>query len=754
MKSVLSLLVFFLSLSLWAVEQVPAPGESLGWPREYKKDGHTVVVYQPQIDKWQDYKLLEWNAAVSVQLEGDKQAVFGALYFKTATETNKAAHKVLIKELKVDQVHFPHLEGSQADQFKKIIVDILPKDKTMVVSLERVTAYMEKSSLKARQIKVKYDPPPIFYSQSSASLVIFLGKPTFKKVKDTDLKFAVNTNWDVFEFEKKYYLLHNETWLVSSDLIKGDWQLVKTLPKAFSNLPADENWSETKKQIPAKVGPKPDKIFVVDQPAELILVQGDPKYIPIAGTKLSYIKNTKSELFLHSGEGKHYFLVAGRWFRSKELSGTWEAATLDLPDDFKAIPETHEKAEVLASVPGTDDAEAAMLLSSIPQKARVNRKTTKLTVQYEGDPAFAEITGASSKIYYALNTYKTVIRVGKKYYCCYQAVWFEADSPTGEWVVSIKVPTVIYTIPSTHPAHNVTYVFIYAYDDDYVIVGYTSGYTGSYIADGVVVFGTAYWVDYRYYDDYYHYYYHHCHHYSYGCGAHYDYEKGVYYRGAYAHGPYGGVGRVAAYNPSTGTYGRGAYLYGPNGSAYVKSAYNPSTNRYVAKAEGVNQYGSWGRAVISDGTDWAKAGYKSNWQKAAAGFKTSNGSKGIFAKDKTTGEKGFIVKDKHGDVYVGKDGKIYKNVDGEWQERTKNNWNKVQAQPAKRPSTRPTTQPTRPSTRPTTQPTSRPSTRPSTSDLNRQSQLRRSAIRRTQMYQRARSTSRLRSSGRSSMRRR
>jgi hypothetical protein len=760
MRKLILLFVCSLTCVAWAEKVVPAMGEAPKWPREYTKDGHLVVVYQPQIEAWDNYKMLQWRTAVSVKISGEKEESYGALHFNTPTETNKSSHKVLIKGLIVDDVHFPHLEKDRAAKLKSIIQEVLPKDKQMTVSLDTVTAYMNKSSIKTQEVKAKFEPPPIFYSDKPANLVIFLGKPKFEKIKDTNLSFAVNTNWDVLQEAKKYYLLNGSNWLMTDDLLKGKWVAVDQLPKSFSDLPDEENWSEVRKNIPGEKAEILEKIFVIDRPAELIITDGVPEYKPIKGTKLEYVDNSKSVLFKHASDGLHYYLVAGRWFKSEKLSGPWESATKELPEDFKNIPTTHEKASVLASVPGTEEADAAILISSIPQKARVHRKTTTLNVEYEGKPVFAEITGADSKIYYALNTDKTVLRVGNKYYACYQAVWFESDKPEGKWIVSIEVPKVIYSIPINHPAHNVAYVFIYGYDDEYVIVGYTSGYTGAYISEGVVVFGVGYWVDYDYYDDYYHYYYHHCHHYSYGCGAGYDYHKGVYYRGAYAYGPYGGAGRAAAYNPSTGTYARGAYAYGPNGSAYVKSAYNPSTGNYARRSGGVNEYGSWGKSVVSDGTDWAKAGYKSNWEKSVAGFKSSSGAKGIAGKNKITGESGFIIKDKHGDIYAGKDGKIYKKENGEWTERTKNDWAKVQNQAKTRPSTQPTTRPTtrpstKPTTRPSTQPTTRPSTRPSTQPstrpssslqdrLNRQSQMRRSAIRRTQTYQRSRSRSRMR----------
>ena len=68
-----------------------------------------------------------------------------------------------------------------------------------------------------------------------------------------------------------------------------------------------------------------------------------------------------------------------------------------------------------------------------------------------------------------------------------------ASSPHGPWSVATRIPAVIYTIPPNSAVYYVTYVRIYNVDSDYVYVGYTPGYLGSYYcSDGVVVFGTGY----------------------------------------------------------------------------------------------------------------------------------------------------------------------------------------------------------------------------------------------------------------------
>ena len=59
---------------------------------------------------------------------------------------------------------------------------------------------------------------------------------------------------------------------------------------------------------------------------------------------------------------------------SDRLEGPWLAATLDLPKDFAKIPRDHSQADVLASVPGTQEATDAVLLAQVPRRATVDRK--------------------------------------------------------------------------------------------------------------------------------------------------------------------------------------------------------------------------------------------------------------------------------------------------------------------------------------------------------------------------------------------
>jgi hypothetical protein len=676
------------AISAWALllttlAAVPAvAAEDPGWPRTFERKGQTVVMHQPQVDEWKDYEKMAFRAAIAVTESPAARPIYGVLAVKANTKVNLETRMVLMTDLE-PEIRFADKVDKEEDRLQKLVREIVPKKEWIEVSLDRVFAYRADSDAqKKREVEVNLDPPQIFYSSKPAIVVMFMGLPQFKPIKDTQLQFAINTNWDVFfdKTDSHYYLLNGESWLTSSDPLKQPWTPTRALPRELSRLPADANWEDVRRNIPGKSVAAAPAVFVTTQPAELITTDGDPRYQPIQGTKLLYATNTDDPFFMHTGDQNFYFLVAGRWFRAKSLAGPWTAATKDLPPDFALIPEDHPMEYVLASVPGTEQAKDAVLLATIPQKATINIKEAKVTVVYDGEPKFVPIQGTT--VQYAVNTQNSVVLVQGQYYCCYQGVWFIAPKSAGPWVVCTAVPQVIYTIPASHPLHNVTYVYVYESTPTTVVVGSTAGYSGQYVAaTGVVMFGAGLLLGAAIAnnnDDDYHYHYH-AGFYSYGCGARYSHYHGGYYRSAVHYGPYGGAGARAAYNPATGVYSRGAYRYGPAGAAGFREAYNPYTNTYAARAGATNGYQSWSAGVVQRGDDWVAGGRQSGPRGSAGWVETSEGAKAAHI-DPTRCGQATVAKNKDGDVYVGNNGNVYKkNEDGGWQQRQNGDWSNVES---------------------------------------------------------------------------
>ena len=657
-----------------APETPPVDG---GWPRAYTTPSSgKILVYQPQVASWTDQKHMVAYAAVAYEAKGATKPALGSLKLEADTKVAVSDRLVDFSNLKITESNFPTLPKEQNREVVTEIDNGFPKAER-VIALDRVLASVDRSQIIPKEVTgVKADPPRIFFSDTPALLVNLDSDPIWSPIRENDLKFAVNTNWDLFEHEptKTFYLRNEGSWLKAAD-VKGPWTPADTLPESFKKLPADDNWKEVKAALPGKKldAKKAPKVFVSTTPAELILLEGKAAYKPVSGTSLRWVRNTESDVFRVGEQGPVYFLVSGRWFTSPGFEGPWTFATPSLPADFQKIPLEHERSRVLASVPGTQQAAEAVLVAQVPQTARVNKNELKAPeVAYAGDPKFEKVE--KTKVERAVNTDKSIIKVGDMYYMCYEGVWFMGSSPNGPWTVASKVPGEIYEIPISSPAHNVTYVTVEDDDDEWVTFATAAMYTGVMVAWGCAVWGSG-WYYPPYYGGFYGGYpYYRPYYPTYGYGASYNPWTGAYSRGAVAYGPYGGAGVGARYNPRTGTYSRGAAAYGPYGSRAAGQAYNPRTGTYAQGRAGSNVYGSWGGGTVQRGDQWAQTARVTNNRTGTTTRATRTDSGAGAVTRRGPGADSGAVRTAGGDVYAGRDGSVYRRQDGGWQKYDNGSW--------------------------------------------------------------------------------
>ena len=81
------------------------------------------------------------------------------------------------------------------------------------------------------------------------------GEPIWSPIKDNDLKFAVNTNWDLFQHvpdRARYYLRNNGHVAEGDRRQEARGRRPGTLPDSFTKLPAEDNWKDVKANLPGK----------------------------------------------------------------------------------------------------------------------------------------------------------------------------------------------------------------------------------------------------------------------------------------------------------------------------------------------------------------------------------------------------------------------------------------------------------------------------------------------------------------------
>lgn len=672
------LLATLLTVALASCLTALAESADPGWPRVFKKDGKQLTVYQPQVDYWHGYTNLHFRCAIAVK-GVMKQERFGVAEVDALTMTDQANRIVAIVPLK-RELRFPNVSADELAKLRQAAEQLNPPGQVTTLSLDRVIAYLDPAKQTVQHsAELNLQPPNIFSSSKPAILVIFMGEPRFEPVETnrTDLLSALNTNWDVlYDTEiRMYYLLNGEGWLTTPDVLKGPWMPAQTLPPSIYSLPANETWAEARKHLPGKPATAAPTVFATTEPAELILTDGPPTYLPVNGTRLLHVNNTPSLLFLNTSDGKLYFLVAGRWFRGGSLNGPWTAASADLPPDFAQIPDNDPMAFVKANVPGTRQAQDAVLLASIPTTTTVNFTNVNVNATYSGTPQFVAIS--STTVQYAVNTPHQVFLVSGGYYWCWQGMWLCGASAAGPWSFCTSVPAAIYTIPPSNPNYNVTYVVVQSSTPTTVVYSSTAGYSGQYVAaTGVLMFGAGMLVGAAIANNNSYYYPPYACHYSYGCSATYHYGYGGYYgASSTAYGPYGSATKSAAYNPYTGTSAASRSVSTAYGTASQGAAYNPYTGARAAGGSVSTAYGSASRGAAYNPTtgNAAWGGSRSSAYGSASAVQTSSGAGA--ASWNTANSQGSVAKTSSGQVYASNGDTVYKkDSNGNWSQNSGSGW--------------------------------------------------------------------------------
>jgi hypothetical protein len=146
---------------LWACLQPVASGWAKenavdSWPREISVPQGVVVIYQPQPEKLEGNQL-KARAAVSVELKGTNEPVFGAVWFEARMDTDRAERTATIADVSVTQVRFPEQDDAKAKKLSDLLEKEIPKWQ-LPISMDRLLTTLElaqKRSEATKQIKTE-----------------------------------------------------------------------------------------------------------------------------------------------------------------------------------------------------------------------------------------------------------------------------------------------------------------------------------------------------------------------------------------------------------------------------------------------------------------------------------------------------------------------------------------------------------------------------------------------------------------------
>jgi hypothetical protein len=484
-------------------DQETAPGSPAiteDWPLTFNSGGMTYSIFAPQCDSWNGHDFIG-RSAVAVRVPGQSQPIYGTIGLNAITLVDKNTRTAGLADIRITSASFPTAR-SQTQSYLAALRGLPQREPSL--SLDRVQGSLTLTP-PAHTQRLNNTPPIILTASRPAVLVSIDGPPVWKPVPGTSLEQAINTRVLLFrDASGRYYLHLFDGYLQANSLDTRNWRVTAEIPDGAAlaqeqalaagnvDLMSGSPDTMTGREPSLSTSAIPD-VFVVTTPAELITFSGAPEYVPISGTDLLYADNTSGNVFKLLTDQENYILLAGRWYRAPSLNGPWQFVPgNELPRDFGQIPDTSPKENVKASVPGTSQAQEALIANSIPQSAAVPLKQQMQNPQLDGSPQLAPIEG--TPLQYVVNSETPIIEVGlQSWYACQDGVWYFSTSVNGPWSVATSVPPVIYTIPTSSPLHYLTYVQVYGSAPNDVYEGYTPGYLGTDVADDdTVVYGSGY----------------------------------------------------------------------------------------------------------------------------------------------------------------------------------------------------------------------------------------------------------------------
>ncbi|GHV21714.1 hypothetical protein AGMMS49959_11290 [Planctomycetales bacterium] len=489
MKRILLALWFALTAPLLTTMAKAADDD---YPKQLSLPAGELSIYRPQPEELSG-TTLKSRAAVAFTPSGATAKEFGAAWFAAELDSDRDERLATVRKITMTNLKFADATALDADAIKNAFnARVAPS--AFKISLEDLTAALRAA---ADDENIRHDPPKIFVRRAPAMLVVVDGDPQYSPVENSAVLQLVNSPFGIFLLDKKYYLAGGTSWFVAAALT-GKWSALaaEKVPAAIVAAAADNV------VMPEENIASAPEIIVSTEPAELIEIDGATRMSPLNGN-LMKVTNSENTVYYDAGGGKYFVLLSGRWFANKELSEkNWTYVEADaLPADFRNIPASDENFAARAAVAGTDEAVEAAMDAQIPHTTKILLKDAPaVTVEYDGEPQFATVD--NSAVRYVVNASQPVFYYQNRYYACVNGAWYSGATPH-LWTVCTVVPGALYQLPPSHPYYYTRYVYVYERSPEYVIVGYTPGYTGSFYYRGVIVYGTGYyyrpWYRHRYF---------------------------------------------------------------------------------------------------------------------------------------------------------------------------------------------------------------------------------------------------------------
>jgi hypothetical protein len=242
---------------------------------------------------------------------------------------------------------------------------------------------------------------------------------TSRLVTDFDTRLVTLTDFNIESVKFPNSGEEEESAMIS--LLEAEFaksELTYSLDRLLTSLKTTEQSNQFSEQLDHT----PPKILIENEPAVLVLIDGEPILQDIEDTRIQYVVNTPYFILYNKADGYFYLKGGDWWYRSGRVENTWRYIS-NPPNSVLEIKPTDEGY--------VTDVDSMARLLDFPPKVILSKVPAEIIVT-DGEPDFAALEGTD--LLYVRNTESEILMDinSQQYFVLIAGRWYRSGSLDSE----------------------------------------------------------------------------------------------------------------------------------------------------------------------------------------------------------------------------------------------------------------------------------------------------------------------------------
>src|SRR5262245_4126215 len=165
-----------------AAGTAPTAAPDPAWPREARRSGVAVLMYQPQIERLTQNDV-EARAAVQITTKG-KEPVFGAVWISAEVDIDRDRRMVTFRNVRIPRVRVVDASDTERETLGHALEQEI-RGWNLEMDLDRFIPLLDVAQIDRRADSgIKHDPPRILFASEPTTLIVLDGAARLQPITD------------------------------------------------------------------------------------------------------------------------------------------------------------------------------------------------------------------------------------------------------------------------------------------------------------------------------------------------------------------------------------------------------------------------------------------------------------------------------------------------------------------------------------------------------------------------------------------